>query len=294
VHDSLVICRKKRRVTLEDLRGDSTDVNGSFKRLWDEVKAVAKNEEEALSLMTERVLKDLIDFRVRKAHERRKFLESLGFDIALHATDTNSTHVIDTPKTKPDCPNEEEGKKKEPTIPSLIPWARKKIRVQRNNPRIVIEQAGSDPPADDMPTELKKKVAVELQGSDVKMVIKKVLTKTDLDPSCNRFLIPSKKTSAVFLTQEEQDNIVQKKQDGLHFQGMEVSLIEPSLKESSIWLKKWNVGKSMSYVLSSPWISVATTNGLDVGDVITLWSFRVDGRLYFAIMHQAKEKLALF
>ncbi|XP_059455770.1 B3 domain-containing protein At2g31720-like [Corylus avellana] len=272
--------RKKRRVTLEDLRCDSTDVNGSFKRLLDEVKAVAKNEEEALSLTTERVLMDLIDFSVRKAHERRK---SLDFDIALHATDTNSTHVIDTPKTKPDCPKEGEGKKKEPTTPLLISWARKKIRVQRNNPRIVTQHSGSGPPAGDMPTELKKKVVVELQGSDVKMVIKKVLTKTDLDPSCNRFLISRKKMSVEFLTEEEKENIVQKKEDGLHFQGMKVSLIEPSLKESSIWLKKWNVGKSMSYVLSSPWISVATTNGLDVGDDITLWSFRVDGRLNFAL-----------
>jgi hypothetical protein len=243
----------KRKVTLEDLRDDSSVVNRSFNKLRDEVKSAAKNKEHEQLLLTDRVLKELIDFQMRKAHEGCQSMED----------------------------EEKEKENKRPTKP-LVSWVRKKTRVQRRKSPRMIELAGAS--TGDMPTELKKKVVVELQGSDVKMVIEKVLTKTDLDASCNRLLIPSKKIIVEFLTQEEQENIVQKKQDNKHFQGMKVSLIEPSLKESSIWLKKWNVGNGMPYVLSSPWISVATKNKLKVDDVIQLWSFRVNGSLCFALI----------
>lgn len=143
----------------------------------------------------------------------------------------------------------------------------------------VLEQLGQS--SRDMPIDLKKRV-MELRGRDVKMVIEKKLTNEDLKTNSNRFLMPKNKVRAGFLSEEE-ENIVQKKEDGLRVQGMEVSLIEPSLNKSTIWLKKWKVGKDMSYVLSSQWISVATRNGLAVNDVIKLWSFRVDGSLYLAL-----------
>ena len=150
------------------------------------------------------------------------------------------------------------------------------------NPR-VIQQAGPDPPPD-MPKEFKniimakefKNIIMAKNGSDVKLVIQKKLYKTDMLGRFARLSIPKGQMIAEFLSEEEQMTLQQKKEDGVHYKGMEVQLIQPSLKECSISLKKWQQGGNNSYMLSSPWNKIAENNGLEVGDIIQLWSFRVD------------------
>ena len=59
-------------VTLEDLRGDSPAFNGSFNKIRDNARAIAKNEDEVDTLMTQRILKNFIKFNEKKTRERRQ------------------------------------------------------------------------------------------------------------------------------------------------------------------------------------------------------------------------------
>lgn len=51
------------------------------------------------------------------------------------------------------------------------------------------------------------------------------------------------KTRNEYCTEEEQKNMVKRKAHGMHFEGIKVVLIELSLVESNIWLKKLNCRK---------------------------------------------------
>jgi hypothetical protein len=87
-----------------------------------------------------------------------------------------------------------------------------------------------------------------------------------------------------FLSVEEQVSLEKKETNGTHFKGMKVPLIEPGLQESSIFLKKWKLGNSSSYILSNPWMDVAKRNRLKLGNNVQLWSFRVNQKPYLALI----------
>jgi hypothetical protein len=123
-----------------------------------------------------------------------------------------------------------------------------------------------------------------MQGSDIKLVIQKELTPSDLKANNNRLTIPSGQMKHEFLNKEEQVRLQDKEADGIHFKGMEVTLIEPGLQESTILLKEWQVGNTKPYVLSKPWIKVAERNKLKSSNTIQLWSFRVNESLHLALI----------
>lgn len=96
--------RMKRPVTLEDLKGDSPALNDSFNRLKEEVKAVARDKEEEILLLTERVLDEFIEFQVRKALEemqsdnREESVGSVNIKLDLDAIDMkNVTKIKEEP-----------------------------------------------------------------------------------------------------------------------------------------------------------------------------------------------------
>jgi hypothetical protein len=149
----------------------------------------------------------------------------------------------------------------------------RKPKRQRKNP-IEIKQ---------MPTKFEDKIK-GMQGSDIKLVIQKELTPSDLKVNNNRLTIPSGRMKHEFLNKEEQVRLQDKEADGIHFKGMEVPLIEPGLQESTIFLKKWQVGNTKPYVLSKPWIKVAERNKLKSSDTIQLWSFRVNQSLHLVLI----------
>lgn len=127
----------------------------------------------------------------------------------------------------------------------------------------------------DMPNEFKN-IIMAKKGSDVKFVIQKKLSKSDMSGRFARLSIPKGQMIAEFLSEDEQMSLQQKEEDGARYKGMKVQLIQPSLNECSISLKKWKQGSNNSYMLTSPWNQTAKNNGLEVGDIIQLWSFRVD------------------
>lgn len=56
---------------LEDLKGIKI---ASFEKILEEVRAVARDKEEEERLLTERILKDLVDFQSRKPQERQNIV----------------------------------------------------------------------------------------------------------------------------------------------------------------------------------------------------------------------------
>jgi hypothetical protein len=133
-----------------------------------------------------------------------------------------------------------------------------------------------------MPTKFEDKIK-GMQGSDIKLVIQKELTPSDLKANNNRLTIPSGQMKVEFLSKKERFSIKKKEADK-HFKGMEVALIEPGLQESTIFLKKWKLGNTNPYVLSKPWIKVAERNKLKSSNTIQLWSFRVNESLHLALI----------
>ena len=264
---------KLKMVTLEDLRGDSPAFNGSFNKIRDKARAIAKNEDEVDTLMTQRILKNFIKFNAKKTRERRQRL--------LEKERTKKTVVKFIRTKKPDAF----------TTVTTMPKSKRCFSEIDNNdeqPKEVKEQSKKRRGMElrmipDMPPEFKDKI-MELKGSDVNLVIQKVLFDTDLSSHQDRLAIPSRQMKAEFLTEEEQVKLDEKEEDGKRCKGIEVPLIEPSLENSSIKLKKWKLGHNNTYVLSSPWKHVVARNKFISGDIIQLWSFRVHQKPHFALV----------
>ncbi|KAB1227922.1 hypothetical protein CJ030_MR1G013802 [Morella rubra] len=75
-----------------------------------------------------------------------------------------------------------------------------------------------------------------------------------------------------------------RKGNGIHFEGMQVLLMEPNLEESNISVKRWKLGSHITNILSSPWNEVAKRNSLKSKDIVQLGSFRANQRLWLALV----------
>ncbi|KAM7276412.1 hypothetical protein ACFE04_018278 [Oxalis oulophora] len=169
--------------------------------------------------------------------------------------------------------------------------SKKKINYAVNNPdfefelfkcekRVKNESTSSDNLA--LPVAFKEEIK-KMGGSDELLVIRKALTKTDLEYSQGRLSIPRGQIKAEFLTENEK-LLLQK--NGNQYGAIEADLIEPSLHISKISLKRW--GSSKCYQLSSKWNSVVEKNNLEEGDMIQLWSYRVNSDVCFALVVEKK------
>nr|KJB47876.1 hypothetical protein B456_008G045700 [Gossypium raimondii] len=120
-----------------------------------------------------------------------------------------------------------------------------------------------------------------MDGSEEKLIIQKALYKTDLSKHHGRLSIPMNRVEVEFLTDEE---LKQSSKEGI-----EALVIEPCLKTRDMSLRIWDMPKptgrfSSLYVLVTGWKSVVESNDLKVGDVIQVWSFRVNSKLCFALV----------
>ena len=120
----------------------------------------------------------------------------------------------------------------------------------------------------------------EMRGTDVKLVIRKEIQQTDLQTHHNRMSIPpSKLVTRDFLTKGE-ENIIQNKGN------IGVSLIDPCLDLiDNLSLRRWEMSKSFIYVLYN-WNWVVKKNNFKQGEVVQLWSFRVAGEMWLALVRE--------
>ncbi|KAI6699281.1 hypothetical protein NL676_013605 [Syzygium grande] len=120
-----------------------------------------------------------------------------------------------------------------------------------------------------------------MRGRDLRLVVEKELSATDMNRSQSRLSIPKLLVLQGFLSDQEIRTLDSK-------QGIKVSLIDPCLEvHHGLRLKKWSYGsKTFSYVLTERWNAVAhpyKPNGLEKDGIVQLWSFRVDGNLRFCL-----------
>ncbi|KAK3040301.1 hypothetical protein RJ639_028216 [Escallonia herrerae] len=137
-----------------------------------------------------------------------------------------------------------------------------------------------------LPTDVENEI-LRLGGSDVKLVIQKGLYATDVNDNHNRLSIPALTASKGFLTEDEEKR--HENHNG-YVESVDVKLIEPKGGDPAILsFRRWNMKKksgksSACYVLTSNWNAVKKRNGLEENMVIQLWSFRVQGELWFALV----------
>ncbi|CAI0374345.1 unnamed protein product [Linum tenue] len=127
----------------------------------------------------------------------------------------------------------------------------------------------------------------EVRGREVKMVIQKRLSRTDLDQSQARLSIPRGAVEEEFLTAEEAAELGKRwGTHGCRLGGVDARLIvEPREKEWLVHLKQWGTvfGRG-NYVLTSQWNSVVEEVKFGEDDAIQLWSFRVGRELNLVLV----------
>ncbi|KAI3497950.1 hypothetical protein L1887_33590 [Cichorium endivia] len=146
---------------------------------------------------------------------------------------------------------------------------------------LVNEKMKSFAHEDAIVAQLKEFITTEINGNDVKLVIKKELYASDLLKHHNRLSLPVNQLETLeFLTEEERKHLEKDKE-------FEVPLLGPTLKfhDKPMMLKKWHLTSSCSYVLKTNWY-VFVEDNMDVlkeHTNIHVWSFRRDKQLCFAL-----------
>ncbi|CAH8282335.1 unnamed protein product [Eruca vesicaria subsp. sativa] len=123
------------------------------------------------------------------------------------------------------------------------------------------------------------------KGVDAKLVIEKVITKSDLKPEQGRFLIPFKQITEDDFLNEAELNIVEEYYSGDGEKGVDVILLNSNDAEKK-WnanLRVWRMKSSFNYALCSGWNLFVRENDIEVNQTRRLWSFHSrDGKLFLA------------
>ncbi|XP_022775646.1 B3 domain-containing protein At2g31420-like [Durio zibethinus] len=135
-------------------------------------------------------------------------------------------------------------------------------------------------PSPDLPESFKQHIVENMGGSDWVLVIQKQVFYSDVNPQASRFSMPfSQLKTHEFLNKTEAEDLEDVNN------ALEVCLLEPSMKETTVTFKRWKYrGKSSSYVMTRTWNSVVKNNRLKIDDIVQLWSFRVKSKLCFALV----------
>ena len=145
------------------------------------------------------------------------------------------------------------------------------------------EEEEGDESGELLPREFQEKIQ-ELNGCEVKFVTKKKLFSTDLNPKHARLSIPSTKIANRFLSQTEESSLEEGIKENGKLVGLSVTVLDPSLKEYKMSLKKWRMEKSNVYNLTKGWNQIVRHNDLQLHQTLQLWSFRVSSQLCFALV----------
>ncbi|KAJ0244974.1 B3 domain-containing protein [Hirschfeldia incana] len=121
------------------------------------------------------------------------------------------------------------------------------------------------------------------------LIAGKPLDLDDVDPDQNRLSIPFQTLQRNdFLTSDEGMILGDEKINNDGRIGVAAFLVDQRTKQWKVVLKKWvrmcDSGKVLqSFLLSGDWSGVVEANGLKEEDNISLWSFRLNGFLFFAL-----------
>ncbi|CAI8594112.1 unnamed protein product [Vicia faba] len=139
----------------------------------------------------------------------------------------------------------------------------------------------SPPPPPDLPSHVNNMIKV-LNGSDIKYVMCKELFKSDLNYNLKRLSMPIAKIKSDFLTEIEKATLETRDQEGKPI-GLKVTVLDPCFNEFSLFLKKWNMKSTSIYNLVQDWTLVLLKNNFKENQMIDIWSFRVNNKLYLLL-----------
>ncbi|XAR67387.1 hypothetical protein NMG60_11002125 [Bertholletia excelsa] len=153
-------------------------------------------------------------------------------------------------------------------------------------------------PAQDLPTIFKRMVE-EQGGSELKLVIQKRLTTTDLNPMENRLSMPLCQIREEFLRIEEITHLSShQRQKNMRLPEIKVDIIQPSGNICKVTLKRYDMRKtdktgssydpaktSSMYVFNGEWKEIQRRNQLEDGMMVQVWSYRKpDDKLCFVLV----------
>ncbi|KAJ0079616.1 hypothetical protein Patl1_23096 [Pistacia atlantica] len=172
-------------------------------------------------------------------------------------------------------------KKRSVIIPQVVPKKKRSDSTGSSIEYMSDESSQSEPPRQPvleveveppMPKRFKAIIG-RMSGSDIRFVIEKALTETDLQQQSNRLSLPRKQVKTdSFLTNEEKDILDAKEQNGIG-----VLLVTPCEKSVRVKLKKWRMSNGFIYAIIGAWVKQVVDdadNRLEVGKMVRLWSFR--------------------
>ncbi|KAK7284664.1 hypothetical protein RJT34_19414 [Clitoria ternatea] len=152
-----------------------------------------------------------------------------------------------------------------------------KERVKKISRNIIVIKSRSS----NLPIKFKNHIN-ELNGYDVKFVMEKTLSVTDVNKNNSRLSIPPKETKCKFLSEAECASLDTRKETGGVYT-MQVVVFDPYLREFPSELKKWNMTTTSILNLTKNWFEVVKANDFKINDILQLWSFRVDTKLCFLL-----------
>ncbi|CAH8380882.1 unnamed protein product [Eruca vesicaria subsp. sativa] len=128
-----------------------------------------------------------------------------------------------------------------------------------------------------------------LNGVDAKLVIDKMIEKSDVNANQGRLLIPFNQIVENDFLNEAELNLIDEHQRDHSQKGVGVIVVASDGRRWNANVRRWNMN-CPNYSLCSGWNNVVRENNLQnkVGQVLRLWSFHSaqDGKLYLAFFHQ--------
>ncbi|KAH7839701.1 hypothetical protein Vadar_007547 [Vaccinium darrowii] len=143
----------------------------------------------------------------------------------------------------------------------------------------------------DLPSDLKERIK-NLGGTEASLVIQKGLYATDVSSGHGRLSLPWLQIKDKEFLSEKEKDFLDRKRDVVP--EMEARLIGENGKEHEMAIRVWNGVPN----LVKGWNGVVIDHGLGLGRIVQLWSFRVEGKLWFALVKlgiskKSKEKLRI-
>ncbi|XP_010412674.1 PREDICTED: putative B3 domain-containing protein At3g49610 [Camelina sativa] len=161
---------------------------------------------------------------------------------------------------------------------------RKKRAVPQSLVRSKIAKVASSPRQDRETPEWLLDVMREMRGAEgpIRLIYKKPLTPSDVEPGKSRLLIPFQQLIRNdFLTHAESQAI---------WNGLGTILVNQRSEQWDLRIKIWVMKKkkdslkgTLNYILNRGWNDVVKGNRLKAGDKLRLWTFRCRGVLCFAL-----------
>jgi len=193
--------------------------------------------------------------------------------VAFDSPDTKNNEGADEGSSFNEDSKKEIKKRKDKDERSSKPSKKRKKQVQEEKP--------------ELPLAFKEKIE-QMEGCEVKLVIQKELTKSDVDKDQSRLSIPIGKIEENFLTPTEElslDYVPQKKKGRKKIVGMFVPVLDPNLiLYKDMCFKKWKMETREVYIITNKWNKFVAENRFEAKKKVQLWSFRCHGELYFALV----------